>query len=193
MGCDIHLYLEHKGPDWNGWSGSNRFSFSRNYGMFAAMAGVRQYDSDIISFAPKGIPNDIDWHALSDYTLFVSDIESDGHCNRETADRYVSYGSVYWNGDKSRVTHPDWHTPSWLTLDEFKTAYERYLGYFKEYAMPDFKKFENDPSGLAKEWESLRGVMVPVNKSPEIEAIIAYLGTLEQFGYKTRLVFWFDN
>ncbi len=56
----------------------------------------------------------------------------------------------------------DWHTPSWLDLDELAIAYDRYT-------------------------------LFDLHRIPEMDGIIASMRTLEGFGKKTRLVFWFDN
>lgn len=48
-----------------------------------------------------------------------------GGVTRERADAWVSGGrrdAVKYNHDRSAVEHPDWHTPTWLTPDEWEFA-----------------------------------------------------------------------
>src|SRR5687767_487012 len=58
MGCDIHLHIEIKINDtWHHYSHPH---VTRNYGLFAKMAGVRNHGLGIIPIAmPKGLPDDI--------------------------------------------------------------------------------------------------------------------------------------
>ena len=95
MGCDIHMYVERKGPDdkWHScdyfiptiyWKGDCQEYNSkytrieifgdRNYALFATIANVRNYgDTDYIC-EPKGFPNDASEYVKSEYEndeLFV--------------------------------------------------------------------------------------------------------------------------
>lgn len=111
MGCDIHGHIEYKEYDqW--WHFCDMF-FGRDYNVFAHAANVRGKGL----FQPRGIPKDITYNTLNAYTLRLDNDPVDGECTREQADDYVNTcGSEWW--DDTRVTHPDWHTPSWLTVDE---------------------------------------------------------------------------
>ncbi len=121
MGCDIHCYIEcrdPKQPRWRDFGG--RINPGRDYRVFEKLAGVRGFDEPEVH--PRGFPNDSAYKASDDYWLYITDTEGDGYCTREQAERYVEGGCVWCNEDKQRVSHPDWHSHSWLTPDEFERA-----------------------------------------------------------------------
>lgn len=167
MGCDIHCYIEyHDGHDrWSGFGG--RINPGRNYRLFGALAGVR---TDAIEHVqPRGLPPDIGYVAIEDATLFIGDpAECSGCTTRENADRWLAQGcSRYWDAKQTRVTHPDWHSHSWLKTAEFAGAMERYY---------------RDP------YPGEKGI-----KAIEYEAILASMKCFESFALPARLVFWFDS
>jgi len=73
MGCDIHFHAEIKV---NGkWEHYADWSLSRNYYLFAKMAGVRNYNGVKPITSPKGLPED-----MSEVTqLDAKHWKSDGH------------------------------------------------------------------------------------------------------------------
>lgn len=119
MGCDIHAYIEYKKHD-RYYSFCGEVDLDRWYYLFGQMAsGVREVEGD---FPPKGFPPDAAYQAVSAYTRFViGDKEYDGDefITVTKAQEYVERGWSAWFNEH-RVTHPDWHTPSWLTTDELK-------------------------------------------------------------------------
>lgn len=123
MGCDIHCYIEYKPTGYDRWfSFGGRINPGRNYALFAKMAGVRNYDEVIPVSQPKGFPNDASSKADGDHWLYISDVEMEGCCTFEQAERFVQMGSRYQDKEKTFVSHPDWHSHSWLTPDEFEQA-----------------------------------------------------------------------
>lgn len=85
--------------------------------------------------------------------------------SREITDRWVGAGwSHLAPGSSVRVSHPDWHTPSWLLLTEVYAALSHF-GIVVE--------------GLAPEFRVVLRVM------EEFEALLG--------SGRTRLVFWYDN
>jgi hypothetical protein len=136
MGCDIHGYIEVRlNPENrpNSWWKYAELRVMRNYAMFGLLAGVRSEDKPIVE--PRGW--DINSDTRSEYCLYIvkedsQNIDNDGYCTMPEAERYVQYGSEFID-DKKWVTHPDWHTPSWLTADELTRAVDAYinLGYEK--------------------------------------------------------------
>lgn len=74
MGCDIHFHSEVKrGGIWHHHSEK---SISRNYVLFAKMAGVRNYDNAIKPISiPKGMPKD----AIELTRLHAEKYGADGH------------------------------------------------------------------------------------------------------------------
>lgn len=135
----------------NSWARSwrdfgDRINPGRNYSIFASMAGVRCNEPEPI-VQPRGFPSDAGWAARSGNNLYIVDHDTDaeGHCSRDQAMRWVASGSSEYVGDEKPeppaegeitefegvvvatknptwVTHPDWHTHSWLTTDEYARA-----------------------------------------------------------------------
>lgn len=121
MGCDIHCYIEYKKPTSPRWRDfGKRINPGRNYAIFEKMAGVRGSDEPEVH--PRGFPDDCASEASDDYWLYVSDIKKPGNCTRERAESYVACGSRWRNEEKAWVSHPDWHSHSWLKPDEFERA-----------------------------------------------------------------------
>ena len=186
MGCDIHAFIEYTNDLEDNWSAiSGQLSLGRNYGLFSALAGVRLYTDKIDYLEPRGIPEDISWMTESKYTLLVvpgDNTDEDGCCTETEAEQYLGYGSKIWKEKKEgseyyRITHPDWHTPSWHNLTELKGAYDSYLDYYKdEYGERD----RSDPSHRP-------------NRIPLMEGYLALMDKMEEMGFITRIVFWFDN
>lgn len=127
MGCDIHCYIEYKQAGREGWSGfGGRINPGRHYGIFAKMADVRN-DYGITPIAqPRGLPEDASYRANDDNRLYITKSEGEGFCSPESAERWVKSGaSKYVNshdGKPAWVTHPDWHSHSWLTAQELENS-----------------------------------------------------------------------
>lgn len=134
MGCDIHAYIEYRekptkeNVGYNPWRPfGSRTNLGRNYQMFGRMAGVRREGIAVVQ--PRGYPDDMGYEAEHDATLYVDDKSSEesGFCSTARAEGWVKSGSSErWKGTTTRISNPDWHTPSWLTGDEFKKAIEEY-------------------------------------------------------------------
>jgi hypothetical protein len=215
MGCDIHLTLEYRlrkekvhkidVPDgrepillaeereWQ-WGciipphGESTWS-DRVYGMFAALADVRNYyGNDIKPIKPRGIPYDVTWHTLRHYTdkvipddEYKEKVEKDmdrGYISESDAKKYVDDGwseYIEFADERNRYISgkycscPDWHSASWCTTQEMEEAYK--------------KVFLNDDGSIKPladyiEWAALLGAMKGYEASGE---------------YECRAVFWFDN
>lgn len=167
MGADIHCYIEHARPKredyWRAFGG--RINPGRDYTMFAILAGVRGSEQPLIP--PRGLPPHLGWESNRDSHLFVSKDNpgGEGNCSREQAVKWVAQGSATWQGEAQNfVTHPDWHSHSWMTPDEWEAACAA-----GEKANPAF----------------------PVD--PEYYAMLAAMRELEKRGLVVRVVFWFDN
>lgn len=126
MGCDIHAFIEWRSKTSVHWRPfSAQLCLGRHYGVFGRMAGVRSSHPD--SFLPRGIPNDLAYEADDEWWLYITDDETtDEHtCTRQQARLWHEHGRKYkanHEGVATWVEHPDWHTPSWLTYDEFRKA-----------------------------------------------------------------------
>jgi hypothetical protein len=135
MGCDIHAYIEY-GPtsverelgtkEWVGFFGA--INLDRDYGLFAALSDTRN-NGDIEPISePRGLPATVSSWVASENTLLVSESEKNeaGCTPRDRAEHWVEGGTSQWVGpDKSRITHPDWHSHSWVDADEFEEAMRR--------------------------------------------------------------------
>lgn len=137
MGCDVHCYLEYrtKNPQsdyqkyWSSFGG--RINPGRDYLLFARIAGVRG-PKDMAVVQPRGVPSDMGWRAEGDYWMYIVEDEKDlaesGYCLRSKAEEWVKgWGCVYkdYQDEQGRpkwVSHPDWHTHTWLTPDEWEKA-----------------------------------------------------------------------
>lgn len=120
MGCDIHAHIEVK--EYDDWWELVRLNLRRNYDAFGLMAGVRGWDS---LHPPKGMPSDYSFSVLNAYGLYVTDeSEGEGYASKVSAERWVELGiSKYIR--EGWISHPDHHTPSWLTVDEFEQVCQR--------------------------------------------------------------------
>lgn len=152
MGCDIHLFVEYKRQDFesaNWWSFGEQFRLDRDYRMFAKMANVRNYWVDQITpiSKPRGLPEDIGWRAKDENRLYIVDREEAGEheATRVNAERWVKNGYSQYDGD-SWVTHPDWHSHSWLTSDEFEECVNSLENVSVEYkaVLSVLRCFESD-------------------------------------------------
>jgi hypothetical protein len=120
MGCDIHCYIEYKPcADSDFWKNFGQgFNPGRNYGIFAKIAGVRNYD-DILPVTPlKGYPENAAFWTREDYWTYIG--EGDNKCTQEDAERWVASGDSRWNARSNAVSNPDWHSHTWLNLEEYK-------------------------------------------------------------------------
>jgi len=215
MGCDIHAYL-----DWDEFKKRDGTYYARNiaelhigrdYLLFAIMAGVRKYGADIKTVAePKGLPPNISYVVENEYTLYVCDDKDcnneTGICSRKEAENYIKYGSEWWGKLKLQVTHPDWHSTSWLNVEELKKVQGIYSSTRRSepnniaikpgdpipegYVKSDRFAWANNDEELIVEEES-PGLM---GKHKVLESIIKMMEELNDSDVnKTRLIFWFDN
>jgi hypothetical protein len=165
MGCDIHVYVEHRPSTTYSWGGFGQMNPGRDYALFGTLAGVRGTVAPVVQ--PRGIPSDVGFWASDDYTLRVGEVTSwEGHTvSQADAERFLAHGSTWYRQEQGhRITHPDWHTPSWVTLPELREAMRR------ANAMHDGRQCD-----------------------PEWDAVAAAMEALERRGHEVRLVFWFDN
>lgn len=167
MGADIHMYIEtNDGKHWYPFGG--RINPGRNYQMFGALAGVRcKQPKGMVP--PRGMPPDPAWCSQEDNLLYVnedgrSDPRRVGYCTKEYAELWVRNGISEWVKDKQAVTHPDWHTHSWLTTKEYAAAVE--------YVESVYGKLALDTG---------------------YRAVLAAMKAFEDDGISARIVFWFDN
>jgi hypothetical protein len=126
MGCDIHCYIEYK--ETYGWvSFGERINPGRNYHLFGRIAGVRDPSEELV-VPPRGRPDDLGFRSRDDAWLYVppgpGDFVVEGWADPEDAKRWVAEGLSTFSPDGRYVSHPDHHTHTWLTPDEFARAIE---------------------------------------------------------------------
>ncbi len=133
MGCDIHAYIEYKAKGQQYWHDfGGRINPGRDYFLFGRLAdGVR---GDGPALVPaRGMPKDAAWSARDDGFLFITeDGQGDKCCTVENARQWSPW--TEWK-IHDYVAHPDWHSHSWATADEWEKAVEPCLtGERVEYA-----------------------------------------------------------
>jgi hypothetical protein len=219
MGCDIHCYIEYRGKvryndedEGNRWgSFGGRINPGRNYGLFKLMAGVRGWgDGSGKLFEPKGLPEGLGYSAEQDNYLYITDGE-ECKCGEissvtvETAKRWVESGSSEYknnhSGKPTWVSHPDWHSHSWLSLVEYRQVLEKY----KVVEQEDWERRERDRLDLIEKLKGDNSLDLKITEGnllyelsehyvePKYHAILAAMDSFEGMGYESRLVFWFDN
>lgn len=131
MGCDIHCFLEEAPVSYIGdsrkvpfWHTYASISLGRNYDVFAYMAHVR--GNPMYGFPPRGLP-DLASSTVFDY-FYLNVVSSYDDYRKNTANlMHISEYSKLSGKDyllkfkteyDTYVQNPDYHTPSWLTLDE---------------------------------------------------------------------------
>lgn len=171
MGCNSHTYIEYRRKSdaeqgnnyW--WSLLNHSVDSRNYALYAKMAGVRNYHDAITPISNwRGFPEDASDVAKSEYYYLIDDQGYEkgwDHCvSSKQAAEWVASGAATFPLDGSnRVSGPDWHSPSYLTGEEFLTA-------VREVASDDVY------------WTAIAAMVENV---------------MQRAAYEVRVVFWFDN
>jgi hypothetical protein len=168
MGCDIHMYIEYKRKNTttNNWNNfGSKINPGRNYWMFGLMSkGVRCEFEE--SFEAKGMPEDAGYYTRDDNQLYITDTGNEEDCcTIEKAKQWESYGGkiTYEKDIPKWVTHPDWHSHTWLTIEEYERVIDSY----------------NKKAGAEPE--------------PEYEAVLAAMKKLAELGNDVRIVLWFDN
>lgn len=209
MGCDIHLYTEHKVYNhWEALDISN--AGQRNYDFFGLMAnGVRRdYDEETYGFTveePRGIPDDLSYGVFIDYYIRVLDSDFlERNCDIKTAKDYATrYGCrilkikerndngawVYF-GTKEKavpcnITEVNGDDKYFIEDPDFHSASYMSLEEYRQVLDNYYKVLKLDDESLTEEQIKKYGVYW--------EAIYAYLKTYEDLGSETRLVFWFDS
>lgn len=173
MGADVHMYIQYKEKNDDWWqSFGGKINPGRNYAMFGVLAGVR--DNAPNGFRPKGILPKEKQSSVVDYDLYLY-ITEDGNGEHETT--LENAKQWFWgkeiitdkDGNPYKVLHPDWHSHSWMTPDEYEQALKRY----KKYA-----KYAGYDKGTPLEYKVILKIMRALEDKGKNEVL---------------LVFWFDN
>ncbi len=163
------------------------------------------------SFEPRGVPKDADYFkAISDYTMWVREEESanaeEHECSRKKADEWIKNGSSkVWDTDEdgkvSRITHPDWHSASWLSTDEIEELIKRYESALKALIPTARKEMERAAKFYEKAPEKIRDKFCsweycnPMNNHDLklLRGMLSMMRAIETPERPCRIIFWFDN
>jgi hypothetical protein len=215
MGCDIHSYIEVVRTQRNDTYYTKVFftpNITRDYLLFACMAGVRTHSTENLpAFAtPKGLPDRLSCEVQQEYYMYVAndekeeeEFEQDGvsACSKEDAEKYKQRGLKEIKiGDMTFIEDPDYHSASWLTIEELEEVDRLYCSSTVEDDnwIWDRTK-ENEQAGLSGDelFEQYRKNCQNVPHIPalnrELKAIIAAMKALRDKNHEPRLTFWFDN
>jgi hypothetical protein len=186
MGCDIHCYVEYTNKkdddatsEWRSFL--PRVNPGRDYLLFANIAGVRVDNINPV-VELRGVPEDAGWRAKWDNYYIINDEDAE-RCEDHDENRYVrlatakeweSYGYskiVYGTGKSDPyIQSPDHHSHTWLTVDELEEALNRTDNHPERSKSLGFGKVD-----------------------AEYRALVAAMRVLEENGFRTRMVIWFDN
>lgn len=211
MGCDIHAFIETFSKQESLTNDScfvdcysSEISFGRDYILFGLIAGVRH--NAIIS--PRGIPTNpsMSYTTSNKYFLRVVDLPEDevscrNNCvARMKAEEYVKQGSSQYTDDsKNKIIGPDWHTPTWLTLDELIQIRKIYLlETIQYYSNLSGKKIKELVDFIeSKEPRLLMRYAFPPHENSKFYATLCAMQALERTSdendVQSRLVCWFDS
>lgn len=173
MGCDIHLFIEvaeeHGVTAW----ASGEVYMSRNYDLFAKLAGVRSTEAPMIP--PRGLPFDLSnevFHKYFHHVLEEAEIQTFRGYDWVTPDEaaaMLAAGNSHCPNLKASelakpeafISNPDWHTPSWLWREEVMRVVPEEL----------------------------------VALCPAFRVVLNTLYSIDNTipGARSRIVFWFDN
>src|SRR6185295_18688606 len=153
MGCDIHCYLEYRTRQEERWESFGvRINPGRNYTMFGYLAGVRCDGPPVVPV--RGLPINAGYSAKDDAALWISETDADGYVTAAQAARYVEACGSQYIDDKRRVTHPDWHSHSWMTPQEWDQAIALTQAENSRWGMPEYKAISAALHSLANEGEA---------------------------------------
>lgn len=124
MGCDIHMYPEYRKVGRDHWQSlARRMNPGRDYDLFNKIAGLRGDGEPVLPV--RGMPANPSMMTKWENELFISDEGGEECCTTKQAEQWITSGSSqYVDERKKSVTHPDWHSHTWLTSAEFRQILE---------------------------------------------------------------------
>lgn len=224
MGCDIHSWIDYK--DFQQADGTwvidnfAALNLSRNYDLFWILAGVR---GDAFSpvqpvSKPKGLPPmGMSFEVEDKEYLYIVDKRGNerGVCTLKDAQSWKTKIIYDKDGKPLKSEHPDWHSHSYLFVDELEEAQRRYMS-MQNYSDTSFYTakrnlsatelatgyhvivpscdYHGNPDPLGREMFVARGELVNNLEHHKLTAIIAAMKALNGDDPKRSwLVLWFDN
>jgi hypothetical protein len=203
MGCDIHAHIEVE-TTMNNMDDDclpyikhfAKISITRDYILFAHMAGIRDSNNEFKHVSePKGMPSEISYQTLNEYTTYVIDDknfseEDSEFCPRSKAEEYVNKGyTKWWDDNKSFIVNSDWHSPSWLSIEELEEVLKLYCSnQIEDWSSILYEEKMQQKMDFLK---SPKMVDMPPNR--DLLGIIGAMKSIRDENHEPRLVFWFDN
>lgn len=181
MGCEIHAYVDYNKNGQDFVTSFGEFNIERDPLLFAILTGVEEFPHDKIEpiVSQKGLPEKLSSTTASGATLYIIDNgeeyngDEEKCCSRSDATEWeesIPMGCDYYlDKEKKRICHPDWHSHSWLTIDELSRSLKRY-------------------SAIARS-RGRDNCTAPT----DIKAILAAMRLLKKNGFEPTFVFWFEN
>ena len=211
MGCDIHAHIEFFSKSEYKSSGkcyvhcfSGELCFGRDYILFGLIAGVRHSVPPIIK--PRGIPTSpgLSYSASDSYYLNVVDDDAprvSANSVRSTlAQEWVSEAyACYTDSSKMRITNPNFHSATYLTVDELLMIRKMYLLENIEFYsnISNTKKSELVAFIKTVTPRELMKYTFPSYENASLYTTISSMLALERVSEdsdtETRFVCWFDS
>lgn len=135
MGCDIHMVMEYRAvpgaedrtPRW--WSFGGVCNPGRDYVLFNRLAGVRGPEGGALIPA-RGLPDSFshEVHGALLFSIWDTPLPNGQAVDWDARQVTQAKADEWIQGDESRrvrvgdrtyVTHPDYHSRSWLTVGEY--------------------------------------------------------------------------
>jgi len=164
MGCDFHGTIEYKETDKIEWKCFAQIYLTRDYTLFAHLAGARNRNNKIQPVIPaRGLPECISWGTREIALVIIEGSEKfkglpfGESVTASRAEKYVRQYGVQWYEEGYTLYHVDYHHYSWLDRAELESVLHR------------------------------------ANEDMEVAAIVAAMVALESNTEDVRFVFWFDN
>lgn len=136
MKTNIYCYIDCKDEKDHTWIRNfAKISVKSNNLLFGLLADVREksislYGKELL-VSPRGLPKDLS--LIVEHDCYLSVVEDndkvilyDNQCFYSNAKNWVEQKASIWVNNKSKITNPDYHTHSYLFLDELKIIQERY-------------------------------------------------------------------
>lgn len=221
MGCDIHAYIEYyeeTSPGPHAICFASDVELGRCYMLFARMAGVRGSTAPVVQ--PRGVPAPPEpgysYQVTKKYYALVLEDEQYNLLDaakhklmmpwnsfgippvaRSAAEEMCKkLGFSYKDDKKNLIPAPNWHTPSWLTLNEVLEVRKKYLLDSLEFVDSIRGQRRRVISNQLEDSSAseLMSHHFGVLEHNALNATIASMIILERkTNFKSRLVFWFDS
>ena len=136
MGADIHVFIEYryrkeslKSRGWESFHEDGKLSLGRDYDLFTALSGVRNFDEDFKELIPpRGLPQDIAGNAVSffyDRVLEEPDAQPvNAFCEYILRSDVKPEAVVITRRGFEYVLKEDFHSCSYLSLEEIYACLE---------------------------------------------------------------------